>query len=150
MSESGREGRKRGRLSRSGDFDRAYRDGRSSANRHIALYCFPRDPEEAGDEVRLGISLTLSNTTSHTHEFNVAEEFLIAGGVLTEPQPARADSIGMLPRLGPGTAVDGTLYFDIEVPEIEDPPLYLQWNRDGGTVRLAVPLAEQAPDHDHG
>ena len=57
MSESEREGRKRGRLSRSGDFDRAYRDGRSHANRHLVLYAFPRGPEEAGTEVRLGVSV---------------------------------------------------------------------------------------------
>ncbi len=57
MSGSEREGRKRGRLSRSGDFDRAYRDGRSHANRHLVLYAFPRDPAEAGTEVRLGVSV---------------------------------------------------------------------------------------------
>lgn len=57
-SEPGREGRKRGRLSRSGDFDRAYRDGRSHANRHVVLYAFPRDSEDSGDdEVRLGVSV---------------------------------------------------------------------------------------------
>jgi ribonuclease P protein component len=57
MSGSEREGRKRGRLSRSGDFDRAYRDGRSHANRHIVLYSFPRDADEAGADVRLGVSV---------------------------------------------------------------------------------------------
>ena len=57
MSGSEREGRKRGRLSRSGDFDRAYKDGRSHANRHLVLYAFPRDPEEAGADVRLGVSV---------------------------------------------------------------------------------------------
>jgi ribonuclease P protein component len=57
MSEPGGEGRRRGRLSRSGDFDRAYRDGRSHANRYLVLYAFPRDPEEAGSDVRLGISV---------------------------------------------------------------------------------------------
>ncbi len=57
VSEPGGEGRKRGRLSRSGDFDRAYRDGRSHANRHIVLYAFPREAGEAGDDVRLGVSV---------------------------------------------------------------------------------------------
>ncbi len=55
MSEPGGEGRKRGRLSRSGDFDRAYRDGRSHANRFLVLYAFPRGEEN--DEVRLGVSV---------------------------------------------------------------------------------------------
>ncbi len=57
MAGSGREGRKRGRLSRSGDFDRAYRDGRSHANRFLVLYAFPRSAEEADDDVRLGVSV---------------------------------------------------------------------------------------------
>ena len=54
-SEGGR--RKRGRLSRSGDFDRAYRDGRSHADRHLVLYAFPRDHDDSGEDVRLGISV---------------------------------------------------------------------------------------------
>lgn len=49
--------RKRGRLSRSGDFDRVYRDGRSHANRYLVVYSFPR-PEDAADQVRLGISVS--------------------------------------------------------------------------------------------
>lgn len=60
-------GRKRGRLSKSGDFDRVYREGRSHSNRYLVLYAFPR--EEAADEgeapeadgqpdVRLGISVS--------------------------------------------------------------------------------------------
>jgi ribonuclease P protein component len=51
------ERRKRGRLSRSGDFDRVYRDGRSHANRYLVLYAFPRG-EGADDEVRLGVSVS--------------------------------------------------------------------------------------------
>jgi ribonuclease P protein component len=49
--------RKRGRLSRSGDFDRVYRDGRSHANRYLVLYSFPRTDADS-DEVRLGISVS--------------------------------------------------------------------------------------------
>lgn len=56
MSKPGGEGRKRGRLSRSGDFDRAYRDGRSHANRFLVLYAFPRG-DDSGEEVRLGVSV---------------------------------------------------------------------------------------------
>jgi ribonuclease P protein component len=46
---------KRRRLSRSGEFDRVYRDGSSHATRHLVLYSFPRQAEEARD-VRLGVS----------------------------------------------------------------------------------------------
>jgi ribonuclease P protein component len=44
---------KRRRLSRSGEFDRVYREGSSHANRHLVLYRFPR-PD--ADGIRLGIS----------------------------------------------------------------------------------------------
>lgn len=57
MASSGGEGRRRGRLSRSGDFERAYRDGSSEANRHLILYVFPRADGEDADGPRLGISV---------------------------------------------------------------------------------------------
>lgn len=52
-------GRKRRRLSRSGDFDRVYRDGSSQANRYLVLYRFPRSSGEdtEGEGLRLGISV---------------------------------------------------------------------------------------------
>lgn len=48
---------KRRRLSRSGEFDRVYRDGSSHATRYLVLYSFPRKGEEAAD-VRLGVSVS--------------------------------------------------------------------------------------------
>lgn len=48
---------KRRRLSRSGEFDRVYRDGTSHATRYLVLYSFPRKAEE-GDDVRLGVSVS--------------------------------------------------------------------------------------------
>jgi ribonuclease P protein component len=55
-----REGRRRGRLSRSGDFDRVFREGSSHANRYVVLYAFPRSSDAEGDDAeatRLGISV---------------------------------------------------------------------------------------------
>jgi ribonuclease P protein component len=53
MAERGR--RRRRRLSRSGEFDRVYREGRSHGSRHLVVYAFPR---EDGDEApRLGVSV---------------------------------------------------------------------------------------------
>ena len=46
---------KRRRLSRSGEFDRVYRDGLSHATRYLVLYSFPRS-EEGDQRVRLGVS----------------------------------------------------------------------------------------------
>jgi len=43
------------RLSRSGDFDRVFRHGRSHAGRELVLYVFPRGE---GDQSRLGLSVS--------------------------------------------------------------------------------------------
>lgn len=48
---------KRRRLSRSGEFDRVYREGSSHATRYLVLYSFPRKSEEA-EELRLGVSVS--------------------------------------------------------------------------------------------
>ena len=47
--------RKRRRLSRSGEFERVYREGRSHASRHLVLHSFPRP--DSREEPRLGISV---------------------------------------------------------------------------------------------
>ena len=43
------------RLSRSAEFERVYRQGRSTANRHLVLYTFPTLPRE---RPRLGLSVS--------------------------------------------------------------------------------------------
>ena len=48
---------RRGRLSRSAEFERAYRQGRSHANRHFVVYAFPRGGEDT-EEWRLGLSVS--------------------------------------------------------------------------------------------
>jgi ribonuclease P protein component len=50
---------KRGRLSRSAEFERVYRHGRSHGNRHLVLYAFPRGETAADeDEPRVGLSVS--------------------------------------------------------------------------------------------
>jgi ribonuclease P protein component len=118
VSKSGGEGRKRGRLSRSGDFDRAYRDGRSHANRHVVVYAFPRDPGDAGDEVRLGVSVgrkvggaiernkvkramreafwSLSDRLPPGHDFVIVGRSGIAEMIEREGAPGLTDSLAAL------------------------------------------------------
>jgi ribonuclease P protein component len=57
LTKPGRSNSARGRLSRSGDFDRVYREGRSRGNRFLVLYSFERDDDEAAEGSRLGISV---------------------------------------------------------------------------------------------
>jgi len=52
---------RRRRLSRSAEFERVYRQGRSKANRFLVLYAFPREAPESGDAdagPRLGLSVS--------------------------------------------------------------------------------------------
>jgi ribonuclease P protein component len=44
-----------GRLSRSAEFERVYRHGRSTANRHLVLYSFPNP---AVEQPRIGLSVS--------------------------------------------------------------------------------------------
>jgi ribonuclease P protein component len=53
--------RRRGRLSRSAEFDRVYREGSSQANRYLVLYAFSRGGDEDADaeeSARLGVSVS--------------------------------------------------------------------------------------------
>ena len=54
---------KRGRLSRSAEFERVYRQGRSTGNRYLVLYTFPRGTPapaaaDAGEGTRVGVSVS--------------------------------------------------------------------------------------------
>jgi len=57
LSCKGRPDARRRRLSRSGDFDRVYRDGNSRGNRFLVLHSFPRSEEEGNGTSRLGLSV---------------------------------------------------------------------------------------------
>jgi ribonuclease P protein component len=51
----GVKGPRKGRLSRSAEFERVYRHGRSTANRHVIVYAFPNG---GSDPVRVGMSVS--------------------------------------------------------------------------------------------
>jgi ribonuclease P protein component len=105
--------RKRGRLSRSGDFDRVYRDGRSHSNRFLVLYAFPREEDEdAADsepDVRLGVSVSRKvggATERNAVKRALREAFWALGERLPEGYDfvlvARPDVAGLVERDGTG------------------------------------------------
>ncbi len=57
MSSNGAGSPRRRRLSRSGDFKRAYREGSSKATRYLVLYRFDRSTDDDSD-IRLGVSVS--------------------------------------------------------------------------------------------
>ena len=113
MPRSSGEGRKRGRLSRGGDFDRVYREGRSHGNRFLILYAFPRPPDDEPDEVRLGISVS-RKVGGATERNGVKRALKEAFWQLGEGLPAahdfvlvaRPDMAGLVERDGTGGVVE--------------------------------------------
>jgi ribonuclease P protein component len=57
LTPKGRPDARRRRLSRSGDFDRVYREGNSRGNRFLVLHSFARREDEAATGARLGLSV---------------------------------------------------------------------------------------------
>jgi ribonuclease P protein component len=101
------EGRKRARLSRSGDFDRVFRDGRSRANRFLVAYSFPRADAAVEDSVRLGISVSRKvggATQRNAVKRGLREAFWALEADLPANHDfvlvARPDSAGLLEREG--------------------------------------------------
>lgn len=106
--------RKRGRLSRSGDFDRVYREGRSHSNRYFVLYAFPRDdadvePEGSEEQDALRLGLSVSRKVGGAVERNAVKRAIReAFWALSEGLPqqfdfvivARADAAGLVGRDG--------------------------------------------------
>ena len=74
-------GSKRRRLSRSAEFERVYRQGRSKANRFLVLYAFPRDPaaadaarEEEGPRLGLSVSRRVGGAVARSRVKRVLRE----------------------------------------------------------------------------
>jgi ribonuclease P protein component len=57
LASKGRPDARRRRLSRSGDFDRVYREGNSRGNRFLVLHSFARREDEPEEGARLGLSV---------------------------------------------------------------------------------------------
>ena len=96
---------KRGRLSRSAEFERVYRQGRSTANRHLILYTFPN---ATSDRPRLGLSVSRKvggaverNRVKRLlrEAFALHEQGLRAGhDVVVVARPSAASSVPASPR----------------------------------------------------
>lgn len=101
----------------------------------------------ATGEDRLSIALTLVNTGGRTLPIDPAGEFTLHAGPGQPDKPLYGTTFGELPRLGAGSAVAGTLMFDLPPADLAA-AAWIAWDHDGSHTRLAVP--EPASPHAHG
>jgi len=87
----------RGRLSRSAEFERVYRQGRSTANRHLVLYTFPNDTTE---RPRLGLSV--SRKVGGAVERNRVKRLLREAFAQTEANLRAGQDVVVVARPGAG------------------------------------------------
>jgi ribonuclease P protein component len=89
---------KRRRLSRSAEFERVYRQGRSKANRFLVLYVFPREEDErttddaqsAGPRLGLSVSRRVGGAVDRTRVKRILREAFWAEA---ERLPSGADYV---------------------------------------------------------
>ncbi|TCO46622.1 DUF4352 domain-containing protein [Actinocrispum wychmicini] len=98
----------------------------------------------AAGEQRLEVLVTVVNTTSDTRPLRPGKEFQLRTESSDPPLAPHSDTFGELPRLAPGSAVSGVLYFDLPPHS----PSWLEWTHEGMTARLAIGVAP--PHSNHG
>jgi ribonuclease P protein component len=98
-------GPKRRRLSRSAEFERVYRQGRSKGNRFLVLYAFPREDEEDGPRLGLSVGRRVGGAVDRTRVKRVLREaFWVEAQRLPAGSDyvvvARPESLGLTEREG--------------------------------------------------
>lgn len=112
----------------------------------MPLSMMPGMPPEG--QVRMSVALTLANTAAVGRPIDPPGEFALTDDRTGQSWPAIADTFGGLPRLGPATVVNGTLFFDLP-PVPSSAQLVVDWKRDGRSYRLAVPRESGFTEHSH-
>lgn len=76
-----RPSQRRGRLSRSADFDRVFRNGRSQAGRELVLYVFPRGEDTGPARLGLSVSRKVGSAVERNRVKRLLREAISSGAV---------------------------------------------------------------------
>jgi ribonuclease P protein component len=122
----------RARLSRSAEFERVYRQGRSTANRHLVLYTFPND---STDRPRLGLSV--SRKVGGAVERNRVKRLLREAFARAEPELRPGQDVVLVARPAAGELAEreGLEGVDASLTELV---------AKGGLLRSPAPAGESA------
>jgi hypothetical protein len=113
----------------------------------MPLSMMPGMPEDG--QVRLAVSVTVSNTAPAGRPVEPAGEFTLRDGATGESWRPAADTFDGLSRLGPRSAADGVLFFDVPEADQVQRQLYVDWKHEGQRMRLTVGPGQDAATHSH-
>ena len=125
----------RGRLSRSAEFERVYRHGRSTANRHLVLYAFPNPSTRVP---RLGVSV--SRRVGGAVQRNRVKRLLREAFARTESALAREQDVVVVARPAAGELSELIAKMNLSAPSgqparEDDGQLELDATARGGVER---------------
>jgi hypothetical protein len=103
----------------------------------------------ADGQIRLALSVTVTNTATGGRPISPEDEFTLRDAGSGESWRPATDTFDGMSRLGPLSAADGVIFFDLPEEKQGEGQLYVDWKHSKRSVRLAVRPGQDAGTHSH-